>query len=152
MCLSTPDNLRYKRTLSRGKFLGTYGQAVKSWLELAIQRAHWTGSNRALARKAGIPNSTLHQMLSGEGNPQADKIAAVARALDQEGPTFALGDAEPPRTLSGLIGQAQWALDEAQRLIANLERPAASVQKTAKRAGRVKGPQPDGAEKGRGAA
>ena len=77
----------------------------------------WT--NKAeLERESGVGHSALYDVLGGKGNPTPEIIARLATALDVEGPDFALVDATNPGDLSGLIGQAQRALDAAASLLA----------------------------------
>jgi transcriptional regulator with XRE-family HTH domain len=133
---------------ARGEVLATYGQVVGKWLRDAMARSGRT-NKRALEAKSGVTRSFIYDILSGEGNPSPDTVAKLAAALGVDGPDFALGSLQEPSDVSGWVGQAQLALDKAQRLL----RPTAPPEddepgRTAKRTGRPGGPP----KRGRGVA
>lgn len=139
-------------TCQGGSFLATYGQVVAMWLREAMRKAGWT-NKRALERESGVGHSALYDALSGEGNPSPETVAALAKALNQDGPRFALDDTQNPEDVSGLIGQAQAALDRAARLLRDQATKPGSAGRAladdaAARQSQVSGTRPPPAKKG----
>lgn len=140
----------------KGDVLPTLQEATREWVRLAWRRNRPDEefSIPRLSEVTGIPLPALYRIEKLAGKASDRTIRKIAAALGTDPPVLTLdvsGLSEPVNAL-GWIGEAQAALERAAGLLRAQAIAAPAAQKTAKRAGRVKGPQPDGVEKGRGAA
>lgn len=134
----------------------TLQEATREWVRLVWRRSRpdEVFSVPRLSEVTGIPLPALYRIENLEGKASDRTIKRIAAALGTDPPLLTLdvsGLSEPVSAL-GWIGEAQAALERAAGLLRAQTIAVPAVQKTAKRAGRVKGRQSDGIEKGKGAA
>jgi len=76
-------------------------RAYKAALTARIRQcAEIAGSGASLARTAGIPRRTLENYLSGDNEPKASALAAIAKATGVDSRWLLYGEGEPQRAAS----------------------------------------------------